>query len=457
MVRTVSDPGHASNGSTITIASEMHALRDFAELSAEWFWEQDAEFRFTRFFGRATEKLRRNESDFLGKRRWDMPIHGVTPEQLAEHIATYERHEAFRDFDYEVPGVGGIIQYYSVSGTPVFDPQGVFLGYHGVGRNVTELRLGELAIKASERQLSQIVDGSPIPTFVLDARHRVTHWNRACEKLTRLNAKEMLGQSNTWRAFYPAPRPSMADFVLSAATDEVIARSYEQFSHSSLIAGACEAQGFFPLMGDGGRWLYFTAAPLRDAQGKLTGAMETLQDITDQKRSQSLLEQLAARDSLTGISNRRCFDEKLRDEWKRERRDLRPLSLLMMDVDHFKLFNDTYGHQAGDLCLQRIANALQQVVCRPADLVARYGGEEFVAILSATDGPGAAIVAQRILDRVEELCIAHRANRGGHVTLSIGVATAIPQADRQPESLTAAADAALYRAKRNGRGRYVVD
>lgn len=459
MINTVAHPDDPTIGGETAIASEIRALRDFAELSADWFWEQDAQFRFTRFFGLATEKLRRAESDFFGKRRWDMPIHGISAEQLAAHIATYERHEPFRNFDYEVPGDGGVPQYYTVSGTPVFDEQGVFVGYHGVGRNITELRLAELAIKERERQLSQIVDGSPIPTFVIDADHRVTHWNRACKQLTGLSATEMLGQSGVWRSFYPGAgaRPTLADLVVSAATDDAIAAHYPQFSHSALIAGAVESQDFFPQMGGQGRWLDFTAAPLKDSAGNLTGAIETLQDITAQRRAQSALEQLATRDGLTGIANRRSFDEKLDNTWKRERRDARTLSLLMIDVDHFKLYNDTYGHQAGDNCLQQIAKVLEQVVFRPGDLVARYGGEEFVVILTATPVQGAAIIAQNILDRLAELALPHSGCEGGRVTLSIGIAAALPQPDTKPESLVGAADAALYRAKHAGRNRFVLD
>lgn len=144
------DP-HAAR-ETIT-AFEILRLKDFAELSADWFWEQDAEFRFTRFFGLSTEKLRRNQSDFLGKRRWDMHISGITPEQLAQHIAAYERHVPFRDFEYEVPGDGGAVQVYSISGTPVFNARAEFVGYHGVGRNITELRMAERAQRQHWQEL----------------------------------------------------------------------------------------------------------------------------------------------------------------------------------------------------------------------------------------------------------------------------------------------------------------
>jgi diguanylate cyclase (GGDEF)-like protein/PAS domain S-box-containing protein len=269
-------------------------LRDFAELSADWFWSQDAAFRFTGFSGLATDNLQRKQSDFFGKRRWDMPISGVSAAQLAEHIATCERHEPFRNFEYEIPSADGITQYFSISGTPVFDKQGGFAGYHGNGSNITDLRIAELAIKESQRRLSQIVDGSSIPTFVIDADHQVTHWNQACEKLTGFSAGQMLGSKEVWRAFYLAPRPTMADLVMSGATDATVAEHYDKFSRSSLIAGAVEAENFHPGMGESGRWLYFTAAPLRDADGQLSGAIETLQDVTERRRDQQLLEDRSA-------------------------------------------------------------------------------------------------------------------------------------------------------------------
>lgn len=439
-----------------TMVSETRALRDFAELSSDWFWEQDAQFRFVRFFGLSTEKLRRKQSEFIGLRRWDMPISGLTPGQLAEHIATHERHEAFRDFQYQVLGEGGTPQYYSVSGTPIFDAQGTFTGYHGVGRNITELRLAEFAIKESERQLSQIVDGNSIATFVIDAEHRVTHWNQACAQLTGLSAWQMLGATDVWRAFYSEPRPCLADLVVDAATDEAITAHYPNFSRSSLIQGAFEAENFFPQMGEVGRWLYFTAAPLRHVDGRVTGAIETLQDTTEQREANAALKKLASHDGLTGVANRRSFDEGLASEWKIAQRDVRTMSLLMIDIDHFKRYNDTYGHQAGDTCLKQIARALTQVVYRPGDLVTRYGGEEFAVILTATDEQGASFVARRILERVAELAIPHSVGEGGRVTLSIGISTVTPDADVTRESLIASADRALYQAKHAGRNRFVL-
>ncbi len=264
-------------------------MMDFAELSPDWFWEQDAQLRFTRFFGLATDKLRRLKSDFFGKRRWEMPIHGVSTEQIAGHIAACERHEPFRKFEYQITSSDGQTQYFSVSGSPVFDEQHSFTGYHGIGTNITELRLAELAVKERERLLAQIVDGSPIPTFVIDAQHQVTHWNQACVALTGFSAEQMLGKQDVWRAFYPNPQPILADLVVSDASDDVLGAHYQKFSRSPLIAGALEAEDCNQQLGDGDRWHYFTAAPLRDTNGVICGAIETIQDITERHRNQELL------------------------------------------------------------------------------------------------------------------------------------------------------------------------
>lgn len=264
-------------------AADIRRLRDFAELASDWFWEQDADLCFMSFDGVSIEKLRRSPKGFIGKRRWDMPIRCARPEQLAEHIATCERHEPFQNFVYEIPSDTGETQYYSISATPVFDEHGTFTGYHGVGRNITELKLAEQATAESERRLAQIVDGSSVPTFVIDASHRVTHWNRACAVLTGVPSSEMVGRSEAWRGFYSEPRPAMADLVLDGGNESRLNEHYAgKYQRSSLIDGAFEAEDFFPQM-NGGRWLYFSAAPLFDADGRLVGAIETLQDVTARK------------------------------------------------------------------------------------------------------------------------------------------------------------------------------
>ena len=172
-----------------------------------------------------------------------------------------------------------------------------------------------------------------------------------------------------------------------------------------------------------------------------------------QRLNEALADQ-ARRDSLTGLANRRAFDEALAREWDRARRTQATVALLMIDVDHFKAYNDHLGHPAGDACLARLAGALASVVRRPADLVARYGGEEFVMLLPDTDEPGARAMAARMLQAVDDLTMPHPAsNVAAHVTVSIGVAVCRPDGHLARRTLLDQADAALYEAKRGGRHR----
>ncbi|MBV9389010.1 MAG: diguanylate cyclase [Chroococcidiopsidaceae cyanobacterium CP_BM_ER_R8_30] len=166
------------------------------------------------------------------------------------------------------------------------------------------------------------------------------------------------------------------------------------------------------------------------------------------------LQRQAIIDSLTQVANRRRFDEYLDREWRRLAREQAPLSLILCDLDFFKLYNDTYGHQAGDKCLQQIAQALELSVRRPTDLVARYGGEEFAIILPDTDDAGAVCVAERIRSEVKSLAIAHANSQ--HVTISLGIASALPCLGASIEKLIAAADRALYQAKEQGRDHTIV-
>ena len=160
-------------------------------------------------------------------------------------------------------------------------------------------------------------------------------------------------------------------------------------------------------------------------------------------------------DALTGIANRRGFDQALLHEWSRASRSGTQMALLMIDVDSFKSFNDVYGHPEGDLCLQTIATVLEQAVRRPGDVTARYGGEEFSAILPDTDEHGAVVVATNIRETLARLAINHVGAAAGCVTVSIGIAVLAPSNDVSPTVLLKLADARLYQAKEEGRDRIV--
>lgn len=166
------------------------------------------------------------------------------------------------------------------------------------------------------------------------------------------------------------------------------------------------------------------------------------------------LEEMSRTDALSGLANRRSFDDTLDLEWARMRRDGTPMALVFVDVDHFKRFNDTYGHREGDACLRAVGQALKSSVLRPADLAARYGGEEFVLLLPNTDVAGAHALARRALEAVDALEILHSDSPTHHcVSVSMGVATTDGTTELEPRHLVDTADAALYRAKHEGRRR----
>nr|WP_242404663.1 diguanylate cyclase [Janthinobacterium agaricidamnosum] len=299
-----------------------------------------------------------------------------------------------------------------------------------------------------------------IPTFVLDMHGKVIIWNRACERLTGVAAQHMIGTSRHWSGFYKQQRPTLADLLVQQLRDELDADLRLYFAHHQRHADhdigqhniSAESWCDMPRAGGNQRYLAVDASPIHDSDGKLIAVVETMRDMTDEKRAQSALERLATRDSLTGLANRRCFDETLHAEWQRASRQQQALSLLMVDVDNFKEYNDAFGHLGGDDCLRRVAGAVASEL-RTNDLVARYGGEEFAVILPNQALKGAAIVAERIRRRVEQLQLPRLKSGAACVTVSIGAATALAAHEAGPGQLLAIADAALYRAKHMGRNR----
>ena len=208
-------------------------------------------------------------------------------------------------------------------------------------------------------------------------------------------------------------------------------------------------------------WIEASLRTIRDQpQAFLRESLTYAREITERKLAEQKLadayravETLAVTDALTGLANRRRFDQCLATEWRRAMRDRKPLSLLLIDADLFKSYNDTYGHLRGDSCLKQIAEAAQDVVARPGDLVARFGGEEFATILPNTGSSGALQLAHDICAVMRNRQLPHSSNPSGVVTVSVGCATLIPQLGQHAATLIDCADKALYQAKRSGRNR----
>lgn len=310
-------------------------------------------------------------------------------------------------------------------------------------------------------RLRQIIDGSSVPSFVIDQQHRVTHWNKACEVLTGIPASQMLGTTEHWRAFYAEERPMMADLVLNGAVDDDLAQYYKgKFRKSLLIDGAYEAEDFFPHLGETGRWLYFTAAPLYNHDHKIVGTLETLQDFSDRRRAETMLKeseehyrQLSITDNLTGLANSRHFYAQLKTEIGRAIRYNHPLSLMLMDVDNFKRFNDSFGHLQGDEVLKKLANVIRNCG-RLGDSGYRLGGEEFAVLLPDTDIENAESVAERLRSTFFATPLVLSPSVTEHCSVSIGITCYQPH--EKFTQFVERADAGCYDAKHKGKNCVVI-
>jgi diguanylate cyclase (GGDEF)-like protein/PAS domain S-box-containing protein len=236
------------------------------------------------------------------------------------------------------------------------------------------------------------------------------------------------------------------------AVDAAVARTTASGSHFATVTVRMRRK-------DGSAvWMEATSHQVLDSvTGKVKEFVTVLRDISERKQFEEKLATEALTDGLTGLANRRSFDETLNREWKRTLREGSQLSLLLIDIDSFKALNDTYGHQVGDDYLRTISAAVSGVV-RAADIAARYGGEEIAVILPGADSQGAVEIAERVRTAIEALRLTHEGNPvgGGCVTASIGAATALARQGgtiRMPESLLLAADNAMYKAKQGGRNR----
>lgn len=237
------------------------------------------------------------------------------------------------------------------------------------------------------------------------------------------------------------------------------------FCVSQSRAGVDHEADYRALTRDGGYvWIRDVVHVVRDAAGEVESLVGFMFDISERKRDEEELlrlhgelEQLSLTDELTGIANRRRFDQRLESEWLAARDSGRPLSLIVLDLDHFKQYNDAHGHVAGDQCLRRIAAVLGGVARRPRDVVARFGGEEFILLLPETDAADARALADECVARIAALRIAHGGQgAGATVTASLGVGTTRMDTGATALDFLKAVDERLYAAKRGGRDRIEV-
>ncbi|KEA08376.1 sensor domain-containing diguanylate cyclase [Rhizobium rhizogenes] len=325
------------------------------------------------------------------------------------------------------------------------DADGHVVAIHSVARDIDDRVAAEQRLKESEARYRLLADHGSDMVFQLDRDLVRRYVSPACREILGYEPEELIG-NKPMNLAHPDERPQIILAFQALLNGSVERRSViNRFRHRD------------------GHWIWVEAQlkTLKDPKtGKPTGIIGTLRDVSARKAIEDELQDanrrlqaLAEQDGLTGLANRRFFDNALLREAGRAAQDKTSLGLLMIDVDWFKAFNDCYGHPAGDECLKRIGATIQKIVSRPGDVAARYGGEEFAALLPDTDEPAAAAIAEQIRRAVLELAIEHRVSPNQVATISVGAASLTEGAITEPATLLHNADRALYRAKENGRNR----
>ena len=270
----------------------------------------------------------------------------------------------------------------------------------------------------------------------------------------RLGFPELYGFEEDLAAVLEGERPSWLMQGLGRSTGDASMLYFDIYAAADEVEADTDEKRLVVILEDVTERLDMEQKLLQSAN-RANLLLQQLEEANHQlEEANQRLELLTIQDELTGIANRRHFNAVLEQEWRRSVRNGTPVSLILIDIDFFKDYNDTYGHQSGDACLKQVASSLDRTFNRPGDLVARYGGEEFVAVMSDVDTEDAATMAEKLRTQVEALDIPHECSQAStRVTISLGGATTIPAGSESPAALIEAADGALYQAKREGRNR----
>jgi len=242
---------------------------------------------YLRYFSRAREEL-------IGH-RFVPEIPHEDAARLRDHFASLTRVHPTAAIEHRIVMPDGSIRWQQWTDTAFFDRNGTVTEYQSVGRDITENKVAEEAVRESEARLRSVLASSPVPQFVIDRDHRIISWNRAMEEYSGISAADMLGTDQQWRAFYRKKRPVLADLLIENNREELLRWYAGNLHRSRYVPGACESLEFFSHMGPAGKWLTHTAAPIRDAGGTVIGAIETLEDITERSRAEEALRKSEAR------------------------------------------------------------------------------------------------------------------------------------------------------------------
>lgn len=382
---------------------------------------------------------------------WQKTVH---PEDLDMMMAAYQQMLARGRVEVEARGIrkDGSIFYKQLVMLTAYDSQERAIGHHCFMKDISDRKQAEAALQESEERYRSVIASMTEGVVLQLANGQITACNASAERILGLTPAQMMGRTSVdldWRTVQEDGSPFPGEqhpAMITLGTGKPL---------SNVVMGIHKADRTLT-------WISINSQPLFHLhQSQPYAVVTTFTDITERKQVEEMLRNQAQRDrliartdGLTKVANRRCFDERLQSEWPTLIEGQKLLSLIMLDVDYFKRFNDCYGHQAGDTCLVKVASSAALAVRRSSDLLARYGGEEFAVILPHTDAAGAIAVAESIQKAIRDLGIPHQqSDVSDIVTVSMGIATVIPSLGSSPDELVALADRALYDAKQQGRDR----
>ncbi|MBD0269079.1 MAG: diguanylate cyclase [Cyanobacteria bacterium Co-bin8] len=446
IVRDITEQKQAENA-----LKESRALyQSLTEVLPHCLYRTDIEGRLIFANPAFLKTLDRPIEDCLGKTAYDFYPPSLADKYTADNERVITTGATLRTVEAHKTPAGQEEIYVQVIKSPVYGADRQITGVQGVFWDITDLKRTQDELNTQKQFLQQVIDNMPSATFVKDCQGRLIAVNQASASMHGKQPEEMIGKVET--EFNPN--------VTSADLEHLFTLNQQVISQRITLQ---EELTITNVSGET-RWYQTIVSPFVSPSGEVQGIIGNCIDITERKSVEAdlqaanlKLERLATFDSLTKVANRRRFDDYLQQEWQRMAREGQPLSLILLDVDYFKIYNDFFGHQQGDVCLFKVAQALCRAVKRTADLVARYGGEEFTVILPNTRRAGAIVVAEAIQSEIASLQVPHPNSAvSPYVTASMGIASTMPSSDGSCDELLAAADAALYQAKRRGRDRYWV-
>lgn len=380
-----------------------------------------------------------NEAEMLGRNSHELFHHSYHDDSpflidLCKNIGVIQTEQPYLSDDDYFWRKDGTCFPVSLIITPIIlkeNTKGAVLAFHDITQSVEE--------RNRLREMQTAIEQSPASVLIIDKNRSIIYVNPQVTKSTGYTKDELSGQKTS--IFQGDLTPGNV---------------YTELWQTILSGSPWNGELLYRRKDGSVFWQSWNIAPVFDKHGVIQHFVGVGEDITEKKKLQSLLQEMSYLDGLTGIPNRRRFDDFLNHEWNRSYRNTKPLAIIMADIDFFKRYNDSLGHLAGDDALKRVAQALKSRILRTTDLIARYGGEEFACILPDTDLEGAKLIAEALQQAVCAIKLPHPdSNISQFVTISVGVACCIPL---QGESikLLDLADKALYRAKTLGRNRIEV-